>query len=76
MLAPVASGIEMEVAGEGAGLSPESRAALTLATPLEALTSRAVGAYFAGMLAEDLGCRLVADGRAGRVRVVVRQPAT
>ena len=70
MLAPVAAGIEMEVAGEGTGLSPDNLAALTLATPLDALTSRQVGAYFAGMLAEDLGCRLIAEMRPGGFRVV------
>lgn len=68
-LAPAASGIEIEVAGEGAGLSPENLDALMLATPLDALTSRAVGAYFAGMLAEDLGQRLKVTAEPGRFRI-------
>jgi hypothetical protein len=62
--------IAVEVAGEGAGLSQASVSALTLATPVEALTSREIGAYFAGVLAEGLGQRLVAAIEPGRFRIV------
>jgi histidine phosphotransferase ChpT len=44
--------------GEGARLSDEATAGLLLQTPVEALSSRAVGAYFAGLLARQLEHRL------------------
>ena len=53
-LGPVVEGI-----GEGGGPTPEIRAALALQTPTADLTSRTVGGYFAGLLADALGCRLV-----------------
>jgi histidine phosphotransferase ChpT len=40
--------------GEGARLSDEATAALLLQTPVEALSSRIVGTYFAGLLARQL----------------------
>jgi histidine phosphotransferase ChpT len=59
-------GPEIEATGGGPGLSPEARAALALATPAAELTSRTVGGYFAGLLAERLGWRLtVADQPSG-----------
>ncbi len=54
-LAPDAGGIVLEAAGEGAGLSLAAIEALTLAASLDALTSREIGAYFAGLLAGGLG---------------------
>jgi histidine phosphotransferase ChpT len=51
--------VHLEVIGEFAALSPETNAALLLATPVAALTSRSVQAYFTGVLAETLGYRLV-----------------
>ena len=45
--------------GEGAGPSGETAEALALTAPVEALTSRNIGAYFAAILAETLGRRLV-----------------
>lgn len=44
--------------GEGARLSDEVTDAMALRTPVEALTARAVGAYFAGLLALQLDYRL------------------
>jgi histidine phosphotransferase ChpT len=44
--------------GEGSGPTAEAAGALTLSTPVEALTSRTVGAYVTGLLAQALGRRL------------------
>jgi len=63
------SGPEIEAAGESAGLSPEARAALALTTPATELTSRTVGGYFAGLLAERLGRRLIVGERPGGFRL-------
>lgn len=56
-------GPEIEAIGEGSGPSPEIRAALALATPTADLTSRTVGGYFAGLLADTLDRRLVVADR-------------
>jgi histidine phosphotransferase ChpT len=58
-LAVVPEGLNLEATGEFAALSPETSEALRLATPVPALTSRSVQAYFTGFLAETLGCQLV-----------------
>ena len=63
-------GIAVAARGEGDGPSPESRDALGLATPAEALTSRTVGAYIAGLLAQALGCRLRVAGEPGGFRIL------
>jgi len=68
-LAGAADGIELEGVGEGTGPSPEARDALTLSAPVEALTSRTVGAYFCGKLAETLGWQLTVAGEPGRFRL-------
>jgi histidine phosphotransferase ChpT len=60
-----ALGPQVDAAGEGRGLSPELREALTLSVSSAQLTSRTVGGYFAGLLAEALGCRLVVSDQAG-----------
>jgi histidine phosphotransferase ChpT len=52
--------------GEGARLSDEATAALLLQTPVETLSSRTVGAYFAGLLARQLDHRLKAATQASR----------
>jgi len=54
-----AIGPEVEATGEPAGPSPEIRAALALAVPVAELTSRMVAGYFAGLLAEAQGWRLL-----------------
>jgi len=62
-------GPELDGAGEGGGFSPEAAAALRLATPVAALTTRTFGAYFTGLLAESLGRRLALAGRPGTFRL-------
>jgi histidine phosphotransferase ChpT len=64
-----AAGPEIDAAGEGSGFSPETAAALALVGPVAALTTRTVGAYFAGLLAEAQGRRLVLAGRSGGFRL-------
>ena len=59
VLAVVPEGLNLEATGEFASLPAETSAALRLATPVPALTSRSVQAYFTGVLAETLGCQLV-----------------
>jgi histidine phosphotransferase ChpT len=60
-----ASGIAVEAIGEGTGPNPQARAALSLATAPSELTTRTVGAYFAGLLADAQGRRLVVADRPG-----------
>lgn len=55
--------------GEGGRLSDEATAALLLQTPVEALTSRTIGAYFAGLLARQLDHRLEATAQPGGFRI-------
>ena len=64
-----ALGPEVEATGAGPGPLPEVRAALAVATPTAELTSRTVGGYFAGLLAEALGWRLVVDDQSGGFRL-------
>lgn len=64
-----AAGPEIDATGEGSGFAPETRAAAALAAPIAALTSRTVVAYFAGLLAEAQGCRLVLADRPGGFRL-------
>jgi histidine phosphotransferase ChpT len=64
-----AAGPVIDAGGDGGGLSPETAAALTLAATPAALTSRTVGAYVAGLLADGLGRRLVLEDRAGGFRL-------
>jgi histidine phosphotransferase ChpT len=53
-------GLVLDAAGAAVALAPELTAALTLALPTTALTPATVQAYFAGLLAGMLGCRLLA----------------
>src|SRR5205085_5747586 len=66
-----AAGLEVQATGEGARLSPDIRAALSLATPAEELSSRTVGAYFTGLLARRLGCRIVINEQPSGFRLAV-----
>ena len=50
--------LDLRAIGEGAFLSSEASAALMVATPVSALTSRTVQPYFTGLLAGTLGWRL------------------
>jgi histidine phosphotransferase ChpT len=63
-----ALGPALEGTGEGTGPSAQIRAALTLALPLSELTSRSVGAYFTGLVAAGLGCRIIVDAQPGSFR--------
>jgi histidine phosphotransferase ChpT len=69
VLAVAPDGLDLEATGECAALSPETSAALSSATPVAALTPRSVQAYFTGLLAETLGCRLVRMEELQRVRL-------
>ncbi len=64
-----AAGPEVDATGAGTGPSPEARAALALATPAAELTTRTIGAYFAGLLAEAQGFRLAVADRPGGFRL-------
>ena len=55
--------------GDGPGPSPEMIGALALSTSVEALTSRAVGAYFTGLLARTLGRQLGVAAEPGGFRI-------
>ncbi len=63
------AGPNLEGAGVGAGPSPDACAALALVTPVAELTSRTVAAYFTGLLAAAIGCRLVVAAEPGRFRL-------
>jgi len=69
VLSADAAGPQIDATGAGPGLSPEIRAALTLAAPAASLTSRTVGGYFAGLLAEGLGRRLSVADKPGGFRL-------
>jgi histidine phosphotransferase ChpT len=69
VLSARAAGPAIEATGAGPGPSPEIRAALALAVPTVELTSRTVGGYFAGLLAEALGRRLLVADRPGGFRL-------
>ena len=66
--------LEIEAIGEAPSLSPETLAALTLVASIDGLTSRTVQAYFAGVLAASLGCRLVGTAEPRRVRLAAVMP--
>ena len=68
-LATEGAAIALTAIGEGDGLLPETREALAPDVPIAALTSRSIGAYFAGLLAQNLGCRLVLTSEPGRFRI-------
>lgn len=64
------AGPEVDAIGMGTGLSPQARAALSLATAPADLTSRTVTAYVAGLLAEAQGLRLAVAERPGGFRLI------
>jgi histidine phosphotransferase ChpT len=66
LLAPI---LELHATGDATMLSSETLAALTLVTPVEALSSRTVQAYFTGLLAASVGCRLLGTAEPHRVRI-------
>ena len=69
VLSAGAVGPQIDATGAGTGPSPQLRAALALAEPTAELTSRTVGGYFAGLLAEALGWRLVVADQPGGFRL-------
>lgn len=64
-----AGGPEIDAEGEGAGPSPQIRAAMSLEAAAGDLTSRTVGGYFAGLLAAAFGSRLVVTDQPGGFRL-------
>ena len=69
-LLPEGEAVAVAARGEGTGPSPEMIDALSLRTSIAALTSRSVGAYFAGLLAQSLGRRLRVAAEPGGFRIV------
>jgi histidine phosphotransferase ChpT len=63
--------LRIEALGQGAALPPEAHAALALATPIAELAARTVQAYFAGLLAKRLDCRIQVTTEPGRVQLSV-----
>ena len=63
------SPLTLEAVGEAAALSPETREALILATPIAELNARTVQPYFTGLLAKGLDLSLIATADAGCVRL-------
>lgn len=63
-------GVAVSAQGEGAGPSAEASDAMSLQASVDALTSRTVGPYFAGLLAKALGCRLRVAAEPGGFRIV------
>src|SRR5262245_31644567 len=68
-------GLRLEASADHPGVSPELADALKLITPVRDLTSRNVGAYYTGLLARTLGCRLTISEEAGR-SVITTAPLT
>jgi histidine phosphotransferase ChpT len=66
-----ATALEVQATGEGGRLSPDLRAALSLAITAGELNSRTVGAYFTGLLARRLGFRIVIADLAGGFRLAL-----
>ncbi len=56
--------IGVEASGPRTALSAEASAALSLTAPADGLTSRTVQAYFTGLLARGLACRLLSNAAA------------
>ena len=69
VLSAGAAGPQIDALGQGSGPSPELRAALTMRATSTELSSRTVGGYFAGLLAEALGCRLAVTDQPGGFRL-------
>ena len=63
-------GVAVSAQGEGPGPSAEVSEAMALRAPVAALTSRTIGAYFAGLLAQSLGRRLRVAVEPGGFRIV------
>jgi histidine phosphotransferase ChpT len=68
--------LNLDAIGEAAVLSPEARDAMMLTAPVAALTSRTVQAYFTGLLAKALDCRLIGTAGPGHVRLTAVSTGT
>lgn len=68
-LAAGAAGPELAAQGTDATPSAETVAGLALRTPPGELNSRTVQAYFTGLLAQAIGCRVLVDAQPGRFRL-------
>jgi histidine phosphotransferase ChpT len=62
------AGLDLEASGEGNGPGADIRAALALDLPAGELTARIIVAYFAGLLGQALGCRIVVGVAPGSFR--------
>ena len=69
-LSPAGNAIVVNATGDGAGPSAEVAASLALNAPVEALTSRMIVAYFAGLVAQTLGSRLRVAAEPGGFRIL------
>jgi histidine phosphotransferase ChpT len=69
-LLPDGARIMVAAQGEGTGPSAEAGEAMALTASVDALTSRTVGAYFAGLLAQTLNCRLRVAAEPGGFRIL------
>lgn len=67
--------VAVTAVGEGPGPTAEIVEALGLATPIEALTSRSVGGYIAGLIAWTLGRRLRVATTPGGFRIFCEERA-
>ena len=68
--------LSLEAIGEAAVLTSERHAALSLTTPIAELTPRTIQAFFTGLLARALGCRVIGTQEPGRVRLTVASTGT
>ena len=69
-LLPDGASIAVSAAGDSAGPSTEIVDSMALKTPIEALTSRMIAAYFAGLVARGLGCQLRVATEPGKFRIL------
>jgi len=69
-LLPEGDAVAVAAQGDGSGPSAEMVDALSLSVSTDALTSRSVGAYFAGLLARSHGRRLRVAVEPGGFRIV------
>ena len=66
------AGPRVDATGEGNGPSTDARAALSLRTPIDGLTTRTVGAYFTGLIANAQGLRLDSVAAPGGFRLTTQ----
>ena len=74
-IAAARGGVAVTAIGDGEGLSRELTDAMMLRATADTLTSRTVGAYFAGLLAQRLGARLSVVREPGGFRIAAEAGA-